>query len=170
MNPRQPMFAFLTHFHLMDNLWVTAESTVRLSSFLSQLPVLTHFAVFWDPSVGGDFPTAREILTACKALRVFVLSTVQWGTKVESLPSLDDFRFVHMNLGVRHVQGYDGWLAQTRGGIDLWARADAFVEKKWRGEIQPGLFVLTVLRYSKSLNSLISFSVLDRPCGRHSRV
>jgi hypothetical protein len=58
---------------------------------------------------------------------------------------IDDVNFVYMDLGYRNVYLCDGWLAQTRGGIDFWARADAFVEKKRRGEIQPSSFVLTVL-------------------------
>jgi hypothetical protein len=49
---------------------------------------------------------------------------------------------MHLGRGYRHR---DGWLAQTRGGIDFWARADAFVEKKRHNEIQPGSFVFNIL-------------------------
>ncbi|KAJ7866966.1 hypothetical protein B0H14DRAFT_357494 [Mycena olivaceomarginata] len=134
-NPRQPMFSFLTHFHMLDFLSV-AMSTVPLPSFLAQLPVLTHFAAFWNPPVGDGFPAvAREILTACEALRVFVLHP-PWEPKLQSLASNDDVRVVYMHLG-RGYRHRDGWLAQTRGGIDFWARADAFVEKKRYREIQP---------------------------------
>jgi hypothetical protein len=57
------------------------------------------------------------------------------------LERINDIRFVYLILqDAGDFLG--GWLAQTRGGIDCWARADAFVEKKRRGEIQPGSLVL----------------------------
>ncbi|KAJ7866961.1 hypothetical protein B0H14DRAFT_357438 [Mycena olivaceomarginata] len=135
-NPRQPIFSFLTHFHMLDFLSV-AISTVPVPSFLAQLPVLTHFAAFWNPPVVDGFPAvAREILTACEALRVFVLHP-PWEPKLQSLASNDDVRVVDMHLGRGYRHLWDGWLAQTRGGIDFWARADVFVEKKRHKEIQP---------------------------------
>jgi hypothetical protein len=144
-NPRQPMFSFLTHFHILDFLSVTRRSTVPVPSFLAQLPVLTHFAASWNPPVGDGFPAvAREILAACEALQVFVLYPY-WEPKLRSLPSNDDVRVVYMHLGREYQHLWDGWLAQTRGGIDFWARADAFVEKKRHKEIQPGSFVFNIL-------------------------
>jgi hypothetical protein len=125
----------------MLNLLSAPTSAVQLSSFLAQLPVLTHFAAFCEPDRGDFAVAARDILTACKALRVFVLNPIYWRTNSEfpeSLPSMDDVRFVYLNLGFRNSHLWDGWVFQTRGGIDFWARADAFVAKKGRGEIQPG--------------------------------
>ncbi|KAJ7303550.1 hypothetical protein DFH08DRAFT_904001 [Mycena albidolilacea] len=137
MNPSQPMFASLTHVHMWDLLSVSNDTTSRVPpSFLAQLPVLTHFAALFRPTSRDFAVAARDILTTCKTLRVFMLNPL-WETSLESLPLIDDVNFIYMDLGYRSVHLCDGWLAQTRGGIDFWARADAFVEKKRRGEIQP---------------------------------
>jgi hypothetical protein len=40
------------------------------------------------------------------------------------------------------------WIIGTRGGFDFWARADAFIAKKRRGEIHP------------SMSSCVAFAVL----------
>ncbi|KAJ7303529.1 hypothetical protein DFH08DRAFT_945319 [Mycena albidolilacea] len=133
MDPRQSVFALLTHLDLFD-LRIAAP---RLqSSFVAQLPVLTHFAAFFDVSPGRDFSArARDILAACKSLRVLVSRLLLIGGSLESLPTTDDVRFIYMVLPYSDIER--GWIAQTRGGTDHWARAEAFVEKKRRGETQP---------------------------------
>jgi hypothetical protein len=158
MDPRQPVFALLTHLDLLDR----RIAAPRLqSSFVVQLPVLTHFAAFFDVSPGRDFSArARDILAACKSLRVFVSRPLVVLGGLESLPSTDDVRFVYMF--VRSPDLERGWIAQTRGGTDHWARAEAFVEKKRRGEIQPGSFALIFLCQFQPLNSLFSFPLFYR--------
>ncbi|KAJ7303525.1 hypothetical protein DFH08DRAFT_55259, partial [Mycena albidolilacea] len=140
MDPRQPMFTLLTHFYMFDFLLVSGGPQLQ-ASFVAQLPVLTHFAAVFEISAGGDFSArARDILAACKSLRVFVFRTqrridMRRVLPMEALPSTDDVRFVYMDLPYPDVER--GWIAQTRGGTDFWARADAFVVKKRRGEIRP---------------------------------
>ncbi|KAJ7866953.1 hypothetical protein B0H14DRAFT_2573133 [Mycena olivaceomarginata] len=136
MNPRQPTFTFLTHFHMWDALFSNDTSgTIRLSSFLGQLPVLTHFAAFLSPSAGDDFlAVAQDILTACKAPRFFILNAVNWETKLDSLPSINDVRYVYI-CGYNCV--WDSWLPQTRGKCRFWLWAEAFVVKIRGGEIRP---------------------------------
>jgi hypothetical protein len=63
-----------------------------------------------------------------------------------------------------------GWIAQTRGGTDHWARAEAFVEKKRRGEIQPGSSALIFLCQFQPLNSLFSFPLFHRTGRWYPRV
>ncbi|KAJ6477508.1 hypothetical protein C8R45DRAFT_1157305, partial [Mycena sanguinolenta] len=76
--------------------------------YLALLPALTHFAK--GAAFGDRTPSlAKSILAICK--------TLQKGSK-------DQF--------IR------GRVAETRGGIDFWARADAFIAKKQRRKIQPG--------------------------------
>jgi hypothetical protein len=138
MNPRQPMFALLTHLNLLHLL---LELNGPQSAFVAQLPALTHFAVHSSTIAGGEFSAlAHDILAACKSLRVFVFRPLrtQGGLPVEILPSTDDVRFVYMDVQNADFEGC--WIVQTRGGTDFWARADAFVEKKRRGEIEPGSF------------------------------
>ncbi|KAJ7303546.1 hypothetical protein DFH08DRAFT_986409 [Mycena albidolilacea] len=131
IDPRQPMFAFLTHFDLFKLL---LGPNGPQSAFVTQLPALTHFAAHSSTIAGGEFSAlAQNILPARKSLRVFVSRPLR--LPVEILPFTHDVRFVYMNL--QYPDFEDGWIVQTRGGTDFWARADAFVGKKRRGEIRP---------------------------------
>jgi hypothetical protein len=94
--------------------------------------------MYFNPSTGGDIlATAQNMLITCPALRVLILTpTMTRDRDIGSVPSIDDNRFVHMKTLL--VDYRNGWLVHPRGGVDCWARADAFVEKKKRrGEIQP---------------------------------
>ncbi|KAJ7846717.1 hypothetical protein B0H14DRAFT_3678026 [Mycena olivaceomarginata] len=75
----------------------------------------------------------KYILAACTALRVFVAVT----GNAKYLPASDDVRVVYDAWEYKDFR--QGWLVETRGGLDFWARADTFVAKKRRGEIQPSL-------------------------------
>jgi hypothetical protein len=160
-NPCWPMFTLLTHYDMFDLL-----DRMRPVSFFAQLPVLTHLSAYFNAfyfniATRGDYTRkVREILTACRSLRVFVFFPLRVGDAMGSLPSIDDVRFVYIEF--RHAMLEAGWLARTRGGTDHWARAEAFVEKKRRGEIQPGSFALIFLCQYQPLNSLFSFPLFHR--------
>ncbi|KAJ6564535.1 hypothetical protein B0H19DRAFT_1068073 [Mycena capillaripes] len=93
-----------------------------------------------------------EILSTCSGIQSFVTSAGQiparswaalrprrhpYGPPHAQLLSVEDNRFVYMlNLDCPNV---DDWLIGTKGGMDAWARAEAFVAKKRRGEIEPSL-------------------------------
>ncbi|KAJ7303524.1 hypothetical protein DFH08DRAFT_55270 [Mycena albidolilacea] len=135
MNPRQPMFILLTHFGMFE-LPLVPNGPQSAAAFLAQLPALTHFAGYSSTIFGGELSAlAQEILATCKSLRVFVFRPLRTQGGLKSLPSIDDIRFVYMDL--QYPDFADGWIAQTRGGTDYWARADAFVERKRHGEIEP---------------------------------
>ncbi|KAJ7255764.1 hypothetical protein C8J57DRAFT_1518054 [Mycena rebaudengoi] len=54
--------------------------------------------------------------------------------RVKEAPySIDDPRFV-MIVVMRYLED---WLVGANGGTDFWVRAELFVAKKRRGEIQP---------------------------------
>jgi hypothetical protein len=53
----------------------------------------------------------------------------------ENLQSIDDVRYVCMVVSDEDY--LEEWIIATRGGLDFWARADAFIAKKRRGEIKP---------------------------------
>jgi hypothetical protein len=128
MNPRQPMFTLLTHFGMFELLLVPngPQSAV---AFLAQLPALTHFAGYSSSIIDGELSElAQDILAACKSLRVFAFRPLHTPGGMKYLPSVDDIRFVYID--VQYPDFGDGWIGQTRGGTDYWARADAFVEKK----------------------------------------
>ncbi|KAJ7342933.1 hypothetical protein DFH08DRAFT_1081917 [Mycena albidolilacea] len=133
IDPRHSIFTILTQFHLYRS--VQLGQAAQLPSFLAQLHVLTHFTMATLP-IGRTGTTiwpalAMEILTGCQALKVLITT----DSGLETRPSIDDIRFVYMRL--RYPCFQDGWLAETQGGIDHWACADAFIAKRQRGEIQP---------------------------------
>jgi hypothetical protein len=135
MNPRQPMFTLLTHFVMLEVLVPNGAQF----AFVAQLPALTHFAAQSGIIAGGEFSAlAQDILAACKSLRVFVFHPLYTQGGLKSLPSIHDIRVVYIDL--QYPDFAEGWIAQTRGGTDHWARAEAFVEKKRRREILPGSF------------------------------
>ncbi|KAJ7605939.1 hypothetical protein DFH06DRAFT_1348359 [Mycena polygramma] len=53
----------------------------------------------------------------------------------DDLAPIDDARVVYM--AVSDAKYEEEWVIGTRGGLDFWARADAFIAKKRRGEIEP---------------------------------
>ncbi|KAJ6482615.1 hypothetical protein C8R45DRAFT_1215368 [Mycena sanguinolenta] len=135
LDSHAPMFTFLTHFHILSSS-LPADAGA-LPSFLAHLPALTHFAI--GSQMDGTTPTnlalAREILAECKTLEVLILEFYNSNSLAPFLPSVYDPRFLYQWFQARAF--IDGWVAELEGGIDFWARGDAFIAKKLRGEIQP---------------------------------
>ncbi|KAJ7131408.1 hypothetical protein C8R44DRAFT_774792 [Mycena epipterygia] len=119
-----PMFTSVTHLDLfgidLQGPWLT----------LSLLPALTHlsFLDLYNYNVG------TELLSKCEKLEVLIRMASNGYASDRSL-SIDDVRFVCMVLG--YYEYVEDWIIGTQGGMDFWARADAFVAKKRRGEIEP---------------------------------
>ncbi|KAJ7488985.1 hypothetical protein FB451DRAFT_1552910 [Mycena latifolia] len=96
------------------------------------MPVLTHLMLRQMSQA-----TAIEILSNCPNIEVLVRMTYR-GFGAQDRVSVDDARFVSMSITSQEYATTD-WLAGTRGGVDFWVRAERFVVKKRRGEIQPSL-------------------------------
>ncbi|KAJ7081435.1 hypothetical protein C8R44DRAFT_823599 [Mycena epipterygia] len=123
-----PMFTSITHLDLFDPMH-GSDFQWPLSDF-ALLPVLTHLSLFMfrSPTMG------TELLSKCKKLQVLI--DMEGGAfDGDDHPSIDDVRFVSMVLSNDDYE--DDWILGTKGGMDFWARADAFVAKKRRGEIKP---------------------------------
>ncbi|KAJ7081421.1 hypothetical protein C8R44DRAFT_895051 [Mycena epipterygia] len=122
------MFTSITHLDLFDLLDDSDSQGPR--SNLALLPALTHLSLFKFRN-----PTVRtELLSKCKKLEVLIRMT-GGAFDADDLPSVDDVRFVSMVLSDDDYE--EDWIVGTKGGMDFWARADAFVAKKRRGEIKP---------------------------------
>ncbi|KAJ6477509.1 hypothetical protein C8R45DRAFT_362456 [Mycena sanguinolenta] len=132
LDSHAPMFTFLTDLYIMLNS--LPADYAAFPSFLADLPVLTHFAIGSSPPP-TNLALAQEILVECKTLRVLILVVDMVSSSLAHLPSVDDPHFLYQRVGFFALVA--GWLAELRGGIDFWARGDAFVAKKCRGEIQP---------------------------------
>ncbi|KAJ6598086.1 hypothetical protein DFH09DRAFT_1071136 [Mycena vulgaris] len=112
IDPSHPMFAALTHLDLFnDNI--------------AALPGTTSTAL---PAWG---------LTVCTRLGVLI-------NMQSTPPSAEHFLFDRMRfmyLVVADTDYVSDWVVGTKDGLDFWARADAFLAKKRRREIKPGVTV-----------------------------
>ncbi|KAJ6598110.1 hypothetical protein DFH09DRAFT_1303926 [Mycena vulgaris] len=127
IDPSHLMFAALTHLDLFDdNIAALPWHNLAL------LPALTHLALFQIRSTA----LAVRVLAACTRLEVLI-DMQSTPPAAEHLLCVDDVRFVY--LVVADTDYASDWVVGTKGGLDFWARADAFLAKKRRGEIKPGL-------------------------------
>ncbi|KAJ7879057.1 hypothetical protein B0H14DRAFT_2710387 [Mycena olivaceomarginata] len=112
-----PLFSSLTHLDAFDSF--VASSWSDWSS-LALLPMLTHLAFLNLANLGAD-----KILAACRKLQVLIgMHEGRFGP-----------RFLTMVLSTEDY--VVDWKIGVQGGMDFWARADAFVAKRRRGEIEP---------------------------------
>ncbi|KAJ7111323.1 hypothetical protein C8R44DRAFT_985491 [Mycena epipterygia] len=131
-----PMFTFVTHLDIFDSLshdfydfhWPWSDDW-SWSNF-GLLPALTHLSLlkFRDSDVG------TVLLSQCRKLEVLIRMAGS-APHPSDLPSIDDVRFVSMVVPDRDYEG--DWIIGTKGEMDFWARADAFVAKRRRGEVKP---------------------------------
>ncbi|KAJ7268195.1 hypothetical protein B0H12DRAFT_1097451 [Mycena haematopus] len=130
-----PMFSALTHLDVFDSLHLESSSWTSWSS-LALLPALTHLA-FVEISYG----VATAVLGICPKLQVIISMHNDARTHLHMLfataKDIDDpeLRFVSMVLSSEDYAS--DWETGIRGGSDFWARADAFVAMRHRGEIKP---------------------------------
>lgn len=132
---RMPSFTTITHLDTLGtpSYWVVPG--------LPLLPALTHVCLFHMKSSDLNYA-----LLNCKKLQVLInvayifrdrLTLRLLGAMYQEL-SINDPRLVLAEMPSSDARVKD-WQVGTQGGLDLWARADLFVDKKRRGEIQPGL-------------------------------
>ncbi|KAJ7621458.1 hypothetical protein FB45DRAFT_141443 [Roridomyces roridus] len=123
-----PTFAGLTHLCIQD------AHTFKFTAFSTTLPLLPELTHLRLEFGGLGASGLKLFLRDCKQLRVLISTTpTEFGPA--SLPTKglhDDPRFVFLGKRVGEKDYIEGsqW--------DSWARAEAFVEKKRRGEIDPG--------------------------------
>ncbi|KAJ7131398.1 isoprenoid synthase domain-containing protein [Mycena epipterygia] len=123
------MFTSVTHLDIFDHMGDSAFQQWSWSDF-GLLPALTHLSLFKFPSSA----VGTELLSKCKTLEVLIRMD-STGNPYDNPLSIEDVRFVCM---VMEDDAYVGdWIIGTKGGMDFWARADAFVAKRRRGEIKP---------------------------------
>ncbi|KAF7369319.1 hypothetical protein MVEN_00260100 [Mycena venus] len=127
-----PFFACLTHLDVFEilndlNSWSSSWTTLGL------LPGLTHLA-FLELC---ESALIAEILVTCTKLKVLIGMHSEAPPSWEDMPNIpvDEARFVSM--AVSTTDYIMDWEVGTKGGMDFWARADAFVAKRRRGEIEP---------------------------------
>ncbi|KAJ7097545.1 hypothetical protein C8R44DRAFT_811605 [Mycena epipterygia] len=121
-----PVFATITHLdtRLIADGFVTG---------LSLLPVLTHLCLF-----EAKHSDLNYALLNCKKSNILI------NTYRAAAPLAEEgraFSITDPRLVLTRMLFYDArvkdWELGAQGGCDSWARADLFVAKKRRGEIQP---------------------------------
>ncbi|KAJ6458039.1 hypothetical protein C8R47DRAFT_167078 [Mycena vitilis] len=134
-----PTLRFLTHLDLVEDAHPTWEDWRALAT----LPELTHL------SLSQEFPSdvLQHVLDECPQLAVAVIAFwAGWSWErddaivfAESLATtVTDSRMV-----VLVVHSYDrDWQVGARGGDDFWIRAEAFIDRKRRGQIDKGCHFL----------------------------
>ncbi|KAJ7486871.1 hypothetical protein FB451DRAFT_1535027 [Mycena latifolia] len=136
LDVRPPAFAHLTHLLLIDILYSAPAAAEPWAAQLARLPRLTHLA-FLATAEHTVQPRAllRAVLTQCAGLRVLVALHAEHrkmsAQKLHRKLRVADERFVV----VPFVTLAEDWEMGARGGADFWARADAFIDAKARGEI-----------------------------------
>ncbi|KAJ6564384.1 hypothetical protein B0H19DRAFT_1140926 [Mycena capillaripes] len=137
-----PVFTSVTHLDLFDTWTLNDDLIVYLALF----PVLTHLAVWHSETMSPDLP---EVLARCTNLEALIdMYGFQPKPDRDPMRSIDDARFVVMVL---LDDAYEkDWVIGTRGGSDFWARAEMFIAKKRRGEIEPRLSYLCRTPYFNS--------------------
>ncbi|KAJ7609561.1 hypothetical protein DFH06DRAFT_1346285 [Mycena polygramma] len=121
-----PMFTNVTHLDVLAH-----SLNPDLISHLALLPVLTHLSI-WHNSA-----PLRDVLARCPKLRALIDMDDSF-VGPDDLAPIDDARVVYM--AVSDAKYEEDWVIGTLGGLDFWARADAFIAKKRRGEIKPSAF------------------------------
>ncbi|KAJ7488956.1 hypothetical protein FB451DRAFT_1390150 [Mycena latifolia] len=120
-----PAFAFVTHLHLSDHFSLYADFW---SPDFALLPALTHLALYELVN-----PPATRVLETCSNIEVLAYMCPV-GYPLE-LPFIDDVRFVCVSLIYNDY--VSDWVDGIMGEADFWVRAERFVAKKRRGEIEP---------------------------------
>jgi hypothetical protein len=120
-----PVFTCVTHLDLFD--LVHPDETIAT---LASLPALTHLGL-WN---GSTEPAG--VLIKCGRLQTLINMYNYVPPSDEPQPT-DDVRYVCMAISDEDY--LEDWIIATQGGLDFWARADAFIAKKRRGEIKPSL-------------------------------
>ncbi|KAJ7486870.1 hypothetical protein FB451DRAFT_1535021 [Mycena latifolia] len=136
LDVRPPTFAHLTHLLLIDILDAAPAAAEPWAAQLARLPRLTHLA-FLATAGRTVQPRAllRAVLRQCAGLRVLVALHVEYrkmtAQKLQRKLRVTDARFVIMPFATLA----EDWEMGARGGADFWARADAFIDARARGEI-----------------------------------
>jgi hypothetical protein len=154
IDPTLPMFQALTHLELSD-------SSDRLDGLnVAAFPALTHLYI----NEPVDSPFLSDILRNCRSLRALVSmdndrrSADELAESVLDSYPINDPRFVMVALS--YDEYVEDWCAGAKCGSDYWFRADMFIAKKLRGEIQPSPSNL-IFSQDPFLLILFSHAVLD---------
>jgi hypothetical protein len=127
IDPGRPLFQAITHLELWDTSPLVAGTPI------AQLPALTHLCVAEQHGLLPLLSFLKKSDKLCVLVNVYCFQ-VEFEKVQQDF--VDDPRLVLMKL---NFQGYVAdWVAGAKGGQAFWRRAEKFIAKKKRGEIEPG--------------------------------
>ncbi|KAJ7209409.1 hypothetical protein C8J57DRAFT_1484284 [Mycena rebaudengoi] len=131
-DPSLPPFRTLTHLEMIGGNDVDLNFT--------QLPALTHLS-FYTARPPPSFFHRIANWTTLRVLINKIWVRASWNKRHEHQSTNVDPRCVLMFLSARQSLWVEDWIIGAAGGKDFWARAELFIDKRRRGEIEPGMFL-----------------------------
>ncbi|KAJ6564086.1 hypothetical protein B0H19DRAFT_1140309 [Mycena capillaripes] len=138
-----PLFLSVTHLELFQESWDMPQRPSWSDwSPLASLPSLTHLCLSED--FASD--TMPQALAECSRLVVAVVAL--WdaykehnGVVLAEGLSWGDPRLVVISMSIARYR--NDWEIGAQGGDDFWVRAERFISRKRRGEIENNCYFLT---------------------------
>ncbi|KAJ7620258.1 hypothetical protein FB45DRAFT_929820, partial [Roridomyces roridus] len=139
-----PLFRAVTHLEIMD--YNFPSNSVEA---LWALPALTHLTFRQAPPPR----VLRPLLESCPHLEVVVifpilyyLNTDAEARRYVAAANLEGPGSRAVVIAARRPYDDDDWERGARGGEDIWARAERFIARKRRGQIQSDNYLLPEAR------------------------
>ncbi|KAK7027834.1 hypothetical protein R3P38DRAFT_2940459 [Favolaschia claudopus] len=134
---------FLTVTHL--ELFYEPDDEEPLSwedwSTLASLPTLTHLCLSSDLADGIFQPAVKN----CQSIQVLIAGFWDSYLRDDAIEFVENLVVKDSRVVVMIIPGptfKQDWVLGARGGNDFWARAEAFLAGKRRGEIDSSVFLL----------------------------
>ncbi|KAJ7225192.1 hypothetical protein C8J57DRAFT_1731152, partial [Mycena rebaudengoi] len=133
---QHPLFAAASHLDIFNYFDIEKEEpeAMRWLKHLSALPALTHLAFSSPPNPQVMY----FVLDSCPRLDVLliVFPVIGKNTAKEYLKHIADHFCDSRFVAAIYKDYYSDWELGARGGKDIWARAEEFIARKKRGEIE----------------------------------
>ncbi|KAK6980642.1 hypothetical protein R3P38DRAFT_3117484 [Favolaschia claudopus] len=141
----RPLFLSITHLEIYRDYVRASSDPVSWDEEwcpLAALPELTHLCLAYQLAMNILRPTLENCLQLQVLIPMFwhTHSARQAAKFAELELSTSDFRVVVMMMGLEQFN--EDWEMGVRGGDDFWHRADSFVARKRRGEIESSVYLL----------------------------
>ncbi|KAJ6592439.1 hypothetical protein B0H19DRAFT_1087834 [Mycena capillaripes] len=134
-----PSLSFITHLSLGE---ATASHRYawEVWGHLASLPALTHLALTEDLSRA----LLSQVLAECRRLLVAVTTFYSEEAQEKAIAFARDLTIRDPRVVVAMIADYTkDWETGARGGVDYWDRAEVFIDRKRRGEIENDCYFLS---------------------------
>ncbi|KAJ7241539.1 hypothetical protein C8J57DRAFT_1368824 [Mycena rebaudengoi] len=131
IDPSRPLFRTLTHLDMF-----AGTEGQPLNFQFAQFPALSHLGMHG----ARPPPFFFDLLLSCPRLHVLISKIWFWSSwnRMQAHQPIDaDPRFVMMFTEASINHDIQDWTLGAQGGKNLWARAELFIDKRRRGEIEP---------------------------------